>query len=143
MGNYLLRRAVFFLISFISFLALLVGCAGHGSFPRPADFPLHATDHRYFDLHWRLDREPGKVEAFGVVQATRQGGIADVTIELRGLDREGRALSRALGTSYGERLFLGEWQPFVVPLRLTGQEDRFELKVWSFRWDTGGKVGAR
>lgn len=123
--------------------ALLAGCAAHGAFPRPTDFPLHATDHRYLDLHWRLDRAPERVEAVGVVQATRQHGIADATVELRGLDKDGRVVSRALGTSYGGRMFVGDWRPFVVGLRATGQEDRFEARVWSFRWDPGGRLGGR
>ncbi|MBI2461161.1 MAG: hypothetical protein HYV61_06680 [Candidatus Rokubacteria bacterium] len=127
---------------------LLLGCAGTVRLDRPADFPNHASDHPFFDLHWRLERTADRVEAVGLVEASRVDGILEVTLELRGLDADGRVVSRGLGRTYGLGPFL-RWQtrPFAVSLRPTGQEARFELEVWSYDWDVGrdgdGRNGAR
>jgi len=117
---------------------LLWGCAESVRLAHPQDFPFHATDHPFFNLHWRLEREEGKVLAVGLVEAARQGGIAEVTLELRGLDKNGRVVSRALGATYGGRFLRGDFHPFVVRLRPRGEEERFELRVWSFTWEVGG-----
>ncbi len=119
-------------------LLLAGGCAESVRLARPEDFPFHATDHPFFNVHWRLEREAGRVLAVGLVEAARQGGIRDVTLELRGLDKSGRGVSRALGTTYGGRFHRGDIWPFVVRLRPRGEEERFELGVWSYTWDTGG-----
>jgi len=114
---------------------LLLGCAGTVRLDRPADFPNHASDHPFFDLHWRLERTADRVEAVGLVEAARVDGIYDVTVELRGLDDAGRVVSRGLGRTYGGRLPRWHSQPFAVGLRPTGREARFELEVWSFTWE--------
>ena len=115
-------------------LFLVAGCASLSPLDRPKDFPLHATDHPFFDLHWRLDREDGKLSAVGLVEAARQGNFFTVWLELRGLDKEGRVLSRGLGRTWKGNLYRWETQPFFVSVRPTGQEDRFELGVWSYDW---------
>jgi hypothetical protein len=107
---------------------------------RPQDFPRHATDHSLVDLHWRLERGPGEAQAVGLVEATRQGSLWDVLIELRGIDKDGRVVSRGLGRTLGGTLNRWEAKPFTVRLRLTGQEERFELGVWSYTW-TGSGLG--
>ncbi len=130
----------------VVFPFLLVGCAEQARLVRPQDFPLHASDDPFFNLHWRVDREDGAVMAVGLVEAARVDGIGEVTLELRGLDASGRVVSRSLGqTHYGGRLFRGDSWPFRVRLRPTGQEDRFDLRVWSYTWqgtrDHGGGGG--
>ncbi len=130
----------------VSALVGLAACAGPSRIVRPADFPFHATDHPFFDVHWRLERNAENVLAVGLVEAARQAGIAGVTLELRGVDTSGRVVSRSLGTTYGAPLlFLGETRPFTVRLRPTGQEQRFELRVWGFKWEfgKGGRDGGR
>lgn len=104
------------------------------------DFPLHATEDRFFDLHWRIERHDRVVEAIGLVEATRVDGVADVTVELRGLDTRGQVVSRGLGRTSGGRLLGWQRRPFAVRLRPTGQEARFQLSVWSFTWE--GEAGA-
>lgn len=123
-------------------LLVLVGCAGQARFARPADFPLHSTEHPFFDLHWLLDREAGGVEAVGLVEATRVDGVAEVVLELRGVDGSDRVVSRARGRTYGGRLPRWSTLPFTVRLLPTGEEIRFELGVWSFDWQgTRPKAG--
>ncbi len=130
-------RLLFLIFLILPFL--VVGCAGQARFAQPPDFPLHATDHPFFDLHWRLERQEGAVLAVGLVEAARVSGIADVTLELQGLDKDGRVVSRGRGRTYGGGpIFRGQTQPFSLRLHPTGQEARFELKVWSFDWYTGG-----
>jgi hypothetical protein len=119
---------------FLALLLLLGGCASFGPLDRPQDFPLHANDHPFFDLHWRLDRSPGEVRADGLVEATRQGNFAVVYLELKGLDKDGREVSSGLGRTWSGHLYRWETIPFTVRLRPTGQEDRFELSVWAYDW---------
>lgn len=120
-------------------LAVLLGaCASFQPLDRPQDFPLHATDHPFFNLHWRFERSEDRVSAVGLVEAARQGDFSTAYLELRGLDKDGRVVSRGLGrTASG---FLRRWTtlPFLVRLRPTGQEERFELSVWSYDWATDG-----
>ncbi len=120
----------------ISLSLLLSGCAGFSPPDRPQDFPFHQTDHPFFDLHWRLDRGDGVVSASGLVEGTRQGDISRVYLELRGLDKEGRVVSRGLGRTFPGQLYRWDTLPFFVSLRPTGQEERFELSVWSYDWET-------
>ena len=102
---------------------------------RPSqDFPLHANDHPFFDLHWRLDKSPGEVTAQGLVEATRQGNFAVVYLQLQGMDKDGRVVSAGLGRTWSGHLYRWEIIPFTVRLRPTGQEDRFELAVWAYDW---------
>jgi hypothetical protein len=134
------RRGIFFLLVLPH---LAVGCAGLQRPDRPQDFPLRSLDHPLVDLHWRLDRRDGEVRATGVVEATRQGSLEGVILELRGIDRVGRVVSRALGRTYSGALDRWDNQPFVVRLRPTGQEERFELGVWTYVWmhSQGGRGG--
>ncbi len=113
----------------------LMGCGSPLRLVRPSDFPFHATRDRFFDLHWRLDRSDGAIRAVGLVEAARVDGIAEVILELRGLDSAGHTVSRGLGRAYGGRLLRWEARPFAVSLRPTGRETRFELTVWSFSWE--------
>lgn len=122
----------------VPLLLLFAGCAALGPLDRPQDFPFHATDHPFFDLHWRLDREAESVSAVGLIEATRQGNFSAVYLELRGLDKDGHVVSRGLGRTWSGRLYRWETLPFSVRLRPTGQEDRFELSVWSYDWATDG-----
>jgi hypothetical protein len=125
----------------LALLFLLGGCASFSPPDRPNDFPLHQIDHPFFDLHWRLDRGDGVVSAVGLVEGTRQGDISRVYLELRGLDKEGREVSRGLGRTLAGRLYRWDTLPFFVSLRPTGQEERFELSVWSYDWATDNGNG--
>lgn len=123
-------------------LVLLAGCAGPGRLARPSDFPLHATDDRFFDLHWRLERDDRAATAVGLVEAARVNGIGEVLLELQGLDESGRVVSRGLGRTYGGMLeHFGDARPFTVRLRPSGRESRFALRVWSFTRHTGDGAG--
>lgn len=126
-------------------LLLPAACAGQARFARPSDFPLHASDDRFFDLHWRLERPDRVVRAVGLVEAARLNSqVTDVLLELRGLDEQGRVVSRALGRAYGEPwLSPGDVERFEVRLRPSGREVRFALAVWSFTWFTGDRHGGR
>ena len=105
---------------------------------RPQDFPFHANDHPFFDLHWRLDREDGRVTAQGLVEATRQGNFAVVYLQLQGMDKDGRVVSAGRGRTWSGHLYRFETIPFTVSLRPTGQEERFELAVWAYDWASDG-----
>lgn len=116
-------------------LVALAGCAAPGPAPRPADFALHAADQPPFSLHWRLDQAPDMVTAVGVVDIDGYvDRLADVTVELQGLDTAGRVVSRAR-TRREPRAFAGDalW-PFTMRLRPAGGEARFVVRVAEFNW---------
>jgi hypothetical protein len=60
--------------------------------------------------------------------------VAYVIVELQGLDRDGRVVSRAR-TLTAPRSFAGTdpW-PFTVSLRPTGQEERFVATLAEVAW---------
>lgn len=122
-------------------LFLLGGCASFAPPDQPKDFPLHATYHPFFDLHWRFDRNATEVTARGLVEATRQGNFAVVYLQLQGMDKEGRVVSSGLGRTWSGHLYRWETIPFTVRLKPTGQEERFDLAVWSYDWATDGGDG--
>ena len=104
---------------FTAFLFVLVsGCATVDSRPRADQFPFHSTEGPY-RLHWRLERESWAVQAVGFVEAPPAGGRdSEVVVELRGVSKRGRVLSRSFA-----RTLDGQ---FSVQVRLRGEEDRFE-----------------
>ncbi len=115
-------------------LLALGGCAAPSPPARPADFPLHAAD-QVVALHWRLDRQEGAVTAAGVmVPPLPADRISEVVLELIGLDRDGRIVSRGVDRVTA-RAFSGDapW-PFAVRLRPRGPEDRFALRVTEVTW---------
>ena len=121
---------------FVVLLFFLGGCASFSPPDRPKDFPFHSTDDPFFNLYWRLDRREGAVTATGLVEAARQGDFAAVYLELRGLDKEGQVVSHGLGRTWPGELDRFQTIPFTVTLRPAGQEDRFELSVWSYDYAT-------
>lgn len=127
---------------------LLPGCTGlqyTSSYPPPPEtFAQHDTGHPFFDLHWTLEQEAGRAAVRGIVTASRVAAIHDVTLEVVGLDQEGKVLSRALGTTYGRRMSQGESRPFFIRLQPASREATFAVRVWHFRWEQGnGANGSR
>jgi hypothetical protein len=114
---------------------LLAACAGAPPAPTSGEFPLRASDQRPFVVSWRLTEAPGDVGALGVLDIDGYvDRLADATVELVGLDGEGRVVSR--GTDLlSPRGFAGDatW-PFRVHLRPTGGETRYAVRVYEFNW---------
>ena len=112
--------------------------------PPPEHFTHHAVgQHPFFDLHWTLERQEGQVVVEGIVTASRVSGIADVTVEVVGLNEGGGVVNRALGVTYGGRMVQGQSRPFWIRLRPTGRETEFQARVWSFTWEHGDGVLGR
>ena len=76
----------------------------------------------------------------GIVTASRVSGIVEVIVEVVGLDDAGKVQSRALGTTYGDRMIQGQSRPFWIRLHPAGREIGFEVRVWSFRWEHGDGI---
>lgn len=114
---------------------LLAACAGAAPAPRPGDFPLRASDQPPFVVSWRLAEAPGEVGATGVLDIDGYADrLDDVTVELVGLDADGRVVSR--GTDFlRPRGFAGDaiW-PFRMGLAPTGREARYAVRVYEFNW---------
>ncbi len=111
-------------------LAPLLGCAAQAP-AHPAAFPDH-SEQPPFALHWRVDRDAGRVTAVGIIEiGGRIDRLVDVTLEFQGLDRAGRGVSRGLTRTPtpGWGFARGVTWPFTVWLRPTGQEERFTVRV--------------
>jgi hypothetical protein len=121
-------------IALAGLAAALLGCAVAPPALRPADLPLHGAHDGFAALHWRVDRRPDTVVADGVVEVFQPERIAQVVIELQGLDAAGRIVSRARDYA-SPRSFTGvdPW-PFEVRLRPRGGEERFALRVAELVW---------
>jgi hypothetical protein len=115
-------------------VAVLLGCAGAGPVLRPADFPLHVAHDGFLGLHWRVERTPDGVVAVGIVEVFQPERIAEVGLDLQGLDRGGQVVSRVRGYA-SPRSFTGTdpW-PFEIRLRPGAREERFELRVAELVW---------
>jgi hypothetical protein len=116
------------------FLAVLAGCAAAQPALRPADLPEHLAESPIV-LHWRIDREPDRVTAVGLVEIPHTPErVENVTVELQGIDAQGRVVSRNR-EFVSPRSFTGaEPWPFRVSLRPTGTEERFTVRVFEVFW---------
>jgi hypothetical protein len=114
---------------------LLAACAGAGPAPTPGDFPLRSSAQPPFVVSWRLTEAPGDVGATGVLDIDGYADrLADATVELVGLDADGRVVSRD-DDFLRPRGFAGDtiW-PFRMHLAPTGRETRYAVRVYEFNW---------
>ena len=107
---------------------LLAGCAT-APFPKPADFSFH-TPAPPLDIHWKLSVDPSIVQADGLIERHRPE-IGSARIQLLGLDAAGRIVSFTTPILIFWR---STWdlEPFTIRLRPRGQEQRYEVRVFSF-----------
>ena len=115
--------------------ALLTACAAAPPAPSPGELPFRASDQPPFAVSWRLTEAPASVSAAGILQIDGYvDRLADATVELAGLDAEGRVVSRATDR-LAPRAFAGDaaW-PFRLRLVPTGRETRFAVRVAEFNW---------
>jgi hypothetical protein len=114
---------------------MLAACAGAPPAPTPGELPLRASDQPPFVVSWRLTEAPGDVRAVGVLDVDGYvDRLADATVELVGLDGEGRVVSRGIDLLW-PRGFAGDavW-PFRIRLAPTGREARYAVRVLEFNW---------
>ena len=112
---------------------LLAGCAT-APFPKPADFLFH-TPAPPLDIHWTLSVEPSIVQADGLIERHRPE-IGSARIQLLGLDAAGRIVSFTTPILI---VWRSTWdlEPFTIRLRPRGQEQRYEVRVFSFEYQEG------
>jgi hypothetical protein len=106
----------------------LVGCTAGAPMPRPEDFPLHSRD-QVFVLDYRIDKQPDRVEAVGLITSRSTTTFRFAALNLFGVTEDGRVVSR------GSYTVNGTWpgpQPFTVRLDPTGKEARYTLQVGNF-----------
>jgi hypothetical protein len=101
------------------------GCAGASRLEVPSTLP-NITHQDFLTLRWALQREAGTARAVGIAEAST-GTHWDAVLDLYGLDREGRIVSR------GSRVVRPDFSPgptpFEVALAETGREAEFQLHV--------------
>ncbi len=101
------------------------GCAGASRLEVPSTLP-NETRQDFLTLRWALERAGGTARAVGLAEAST-GTEWDALLDLYGLDREGRIVSR------GSRVVRPGFGPgptaFEVTLTETGREAEFQLHV--------------
>jgi hypothetical protein len=124
-------------------LPALAACAGSPAAPPPtSQFPFRSSDQRPFSVYWQLAEVPGSVNANGVLDVgTYVDRLADATVELVGLDAQGRVVSRG-ADRVTPRSFSGDtsW-PFRVRLTPTGGETRYAVRIAEFNWKVEPMAG--
>lgn len=116
----------------------LGGCAASGPAPRPEDYPLHAVS-QPFDLHWRVTVDQGTARADGL--AVRQNtDVGAALLQLVGVDAGGQIV--AFSVPHGVR-WDGPWdsESFTMSLAPKGGEQRYDVRVLSFRLNSGMSNG--
>jgi hypothetical protein len=115
--------------------ALLAACAGSVPEPTPGDFPLRSSAQPPFVVSWRLTEAPGAVGATGVLDIDGYADrLADATVELVGLDAEGRVVSRDEDFLRPRGFSRDTIWPFRMHLAPTGREARYAVRVYEFNW---------
>lgn len=110
--------------------ALVVGCVAVSPVARPGDFPLHSGEGPY-RLHWRLEREQWSARAVGLVETGQPERDRDLVVELRGIDKRGRVISRGFARTYRGQ--------FTADVRARGDEGRFEVVLAGLPAERGGR----
>jgi hypothetical protein len=110
---------------------LLASCAAPGPAPTPADFPRHNAAPPV-EIHWRLDGEPGRVRADGLVER-RNHLIGSAWLQVVGLDSAGAIVSFTTPTRIHWRSE-SDLESFAIPIRPRGGEARYEVRLYSFEY---------
>jgi len=107
-------------------------CAAGGMDTTPATiYPPAAYSQRVatndVTIYWSCTREATQVRFEGVVQNARGGAVKFMELELAGADARDRYVSEARTALKDIVLQTNQIAPFVIQLRPTGGESRFDL----------------
>ncbi|HEX2500775.1 MAG TPA: hypothetical protein VHO73_04910 [Methylomirabilota bacterium] len=121
-----MTAAAFPSLRLLAAVLLASGCAGAARIQVPAELP-NTTSELFLTLRWALVREDRMVRAVGTAQSS--AGIEwDATLELLGLDAQGRVVS---GSQSVVRSGFGPGPTaFEVALVPRGGESAFRLRVF-------------
>jgi hypothetical protein len=108
------------------------GCAEASRIDVPSTLP-NLTREDFLTLRWALQREGGTARAVGLAEPST-GTQWDATLDLYGLDGEGRIVSR--GSRMVRPGFAPGPTPFEVALAETGREAEFQLHVTRSRMNS-------
>jgi hypothetical protein len=112
---------------------VLTACAAGTPQPQPQDFPIHERD-QVFVLDYRIDRQPDRVEAVGLITSRTTSSFRFADLNLFGVDANGRVVSRAMDLVNGS---FGGPQSFSLSLKPTGAEVKYLLQVGNFSLGLG------
>jgi hypothetical protein len=112
----------------------LAACAAPGPPLDPSSLTLHGRD-QIFRFDYRIDREPGRVEAVGLLDSSVPM-FRFVRLRMVGVNAEGRIVSQGFTTVDGT---FGVPVRFSVPVRPAGTEASFELQVDGYALGLGGR----
>ena len=109
-------------------LTVLTACAAPTPLPQSSDFPIHRRD-QVFLLDYRIDKQPGRVEAVGLITSRTTQDFRFAVLQFFGVAADGRVVSRGVYRVDGS---FGGPQAFSVRLTPSGDEATFELQVGAF-----------
>lgn len=89
-------------------------------------------------VYWKCVNEPALVRFEGVVQNTKGGRVKFVELELGGVDQRNRYVSDASTALSDVILYPNQISPFVMQLRPSGGEGRYDL---FYRYQLDGAMG--
>jgi hypothetical protein len=132
-------------------MTLLAACASpeipQRSGTQAAPYPPTAFAHRAANselvMYWNCIRpDPGLLRVEGVAQSPWHAQpIRSLEFEVVGVDSQERLLSQARGAARDSAISTNQTSPFVVDLRTTGGEVRFDL-YYQYQFHEGEQVGA-
>ena len=115
-------------------LLALTACAAPGPPLDPASLTLHGRD-QIFRFDYRIDREPGRVEAVGLLNSSVPT-FRFARLRMVGVTADGRVVSQGFTTVDGT---FGLPVPFSVAVRPAGTEASFEILVDGYALGLGGR----
>ena len=110
---------------------IVSACAARGMDTAPAIYPPAVYSQRVgtndVTIYWRCTREATQVQIEGVVQNVRGGAVKFMELELTGANARDRYISAATTALKDIVLQTSQIAPFVIQLRLAGDESRLDL----------------
>jgi hypothetical protein len=85
------------------------------------------------ELHWRLTVDPDRVQADGLIERQQESRIAEVWLQLLGIDATGQIVSFTPPIRFAWRS-AGALEAFTIALKPRGGEQRYEVRLYMFEF---------
>jgi hypothetical protein len=129
-------------------ILLLAGCAASAPTLNPAAYPFHSvalpaaeypatypvpSAEPQVELHWRLTVESNRVQADGLIERQQESRIAEVWLQLLGIDATGQIVSFTPPIRFAWRS-ASALESFTIALKARGGEQRYEVRLYMFEF---------
>jgi hypothetical protein len=129
-------------------ILLLEGCAASAPTLNPAAYPFHSVAlptaeypaaypvpsvEPQVELHWRLTVDSNRVQADGLIERQQESRIAEVWLQLLGIDATGQIVSFTPPIRFAWRS-ASALESFTLALKARGGEQRYEVRLYMFEF---------